>query len=92
MFQLSQTSSVFGFNYFQLIPDYDMKTKPNPMPDFIHEDVDFISDILGIRVSFYWRPLITNNLTDTLRLWVSPNETTRPFMIVLSMQLNIKNF
>ncbi len=54
----------------QLIPEYDQKTKPDPMPFYIHEDMDFISDILRLCVSFKWRPLIDNNVTDTIRKWV----------------------
>jgi hypothetical protein len=54
------------------------------MPFYIHEDMDYISDMLRLRVSFKWRPLIDKNVTDTIRKWVESPASQRPYWILLS--------
>jgi hypothetical protein len=61
-----------------------MKTDPNPMPFFLHEDMDFISTVLRLRVSFKWRPLIGKNVTDTIKQWAESPPSIRPYWILLS--------
>jgi hypothetical protein len=67
-----------------MIPDYDKKIQPNPMPFFLHENMEFTSDILGIRVSFLWQPLINKNVINIVREWISYNLSERPYVILMS--------
>jgi hypothetical protein len=71
----------------QLIPDYDRKTHPHPMPFYIHEDMGFTSTMLGLRVSFKWRPLIEKNVTDTIQQWLESPPSKRPNWILLSITM-----
>ncbi|KAI9559232.1 hypothetical protein GHT06_016021 [Daphnia sinensis] len=76
------------FNFLRLIPDHDRKSRPSPIPPIHHGDIDVISDVLMLKLSFQWRPLLDDNVTETIRQWASPNhETERPYLIFLSMVL-----
>ncbi|XP_046632225.1 N-acetylneuraminate 9-O-acetyltransferase-like [Daphnia pulicaria] len=76
------------FNFLRLIPDYDQKTQPDPMPFNNHEDMDLTSAILKLHVSFKWRPLINTNVTDTIRQWVESPPSQRPNWILLGMEVH----
>ncbi|KAI9562941.1 hypothetical protein GHT06_010397 [Daphnia sinensis] len=75
------------FNFIQLIPDYDKKSFPRRIPTFHPKiDMEVTSNILGVRVSFKWRPLLNNNVTETIRHWATGlNPLERPYFILLSM-------
>ncbi|KZS12572.1 Uncharacterized protein APZ42_022703 [Daphnia magna] len=76
------------FNFLVLIPDHDRKSQPSPIPLIYHEDIEVISDILRLKLSFQWRPLLDGNVTEAIRQWVSPNhEEKQPYFIFLSMVL-----
>ncbi|KAK4010374.1 hypothetical protein OUZ56_019520 [Daphnia magna] len=72
-------------NFIRLIPDYDKQSLPNPIPFHHHGDIEITSDILGVRVSFKWRPLINDNVTETIRQWAITDSPERPYWIFLSM-------
>ena len=78
--------------YFQLVPDYDRESNPSVIPSKFHYDIDVISRILRLRVSFKWRPLIDHNVTETLRQWTTAGPTERPCLIFLSWLISDKYF
>jgi hypothetical protein len=73
--------------YYQVIPDYDMKSQPNPIPVRYHGDIDVTSDILKLHVSFKWQPIINGKIFRTIRQWATDSQSERPHLIFLG---NIK--
>lgn len=71
---------------FQLIPQYDKKSSPSIVPDNYHNDVEVTSNLLNIRVSFKWRPLVSDDVTKELRWLVNSNKTDRPYVIFLGIR------
>lgn len=61
-----------------------MEIPQNAVP-FHHGDVDVDSDILGVRVSFKWRPIINDTVVEMIRHWAVANHTERPNWILLSI-------
>ncbi|XP_045028868.1 N-acetylneuraminate 9-O-acetyltransferase isoform X1 [Daphnia magna] len=80
----SRTRQQF-FNFVRLIPQYDKKSSPSIVPDNYHNDVEVTSNLLNIRVSFKWRPLVSDDVTKELRWLVNSNKTDRPYVIFLGM-------
>ncbi|KAI9559240.1 hypothetical protein GHT06_016029 [Daphnia sinensis] len=81
----SRTRQQF-FNFVRLIPQYDKISSPSIVPENYHNDVEVTSNLLNIRVSFKWRPLVSDDVTEEIRRWVhSANETDRPYLIFLGM-------
>ncbi len=72
-----------------MIPDYDRITQPAEIPQnvvpFHHGDVDVKSKILGLQVSFKWRPLINKTVTDTIRQWVKGDQFEKPDLVILGI-------
>jgi hypothetical protein len=66
-----------------LIPDYDRKSEPSPLPFVYHGDMEVTSDIMRLRLSFQWRPLINDSVIDTIRQWATYSQTDRPDLIIL---------
>ncbi|XP_032798078.2 N-acetylneuraminate 9-O-acetyltransferase isoform X2 [Daphnia magna] len=76
------------FNFLRLIPDHDRKWQPSPIPPIYHGDIEVISDILSLKLSFQWRPLLDDTVIESIRHWSSPNDDTeRPYLVFLSMVL-----
>ncbi|XP_057368446.2 N-acetylneuraminate 9-O-acetyltransferase-like [Daphnia carinata] len=80
----SRTRQQF-FNFVRLIPQYDKTSSPIIIPENYHNDVEVSSVLLNIRVSFKWRPLVSDDVTEEIRRWVNSNETDRPYLIFLGM-------
>lgn len=59
--------------------------------NILHEDVDVTSQILGIRVSFRWRPIINDELKKTILEYAHPLQTELPLAVLMS-NLNILEF
>jgi hypothetical protein len=66
-----------------LIPDYDRKSQPSPIPSKYHGDIEVTSNILRLRLSFQWRPLITDTVINTVRQWATDSQTDPPNLILL---------
>ncbi len=63
-------------------------TVPSPIPAHYHGDIEMISRILRLRVSFKWRPLVNDELINTLRHireTALSDPRRRPQFILLSM-------
>ncbi|XP_057367724.1 uncharacterized protein LOC130688723 isoform X2 [Daphnia carinata] len=72
----------------EILLDHDRKSQPSPIPLIYHEDIEVISDILRLKLSFQWRPLLDGNVTEAIRQWVSlNNDEEQPYFIFLSMVL-----
>ncbi|KAK4006650.1 hypothetical protein OUZ56_011808 [Daphnia magna] len=67
-----------------MIPDYDRRTEPNPIPVY-HGNIDVVSGLLQLRVSFRWRSLVDEDVIQMFRKLGSQNEAARPRVIFLSM-------
>ncbi|XP_046457567.1 N-acetylneuraminate 9-O-acetyltransferase-like [Daphnia pulex] len=72
-------------NFLKLIPDYDLIFDPNPIPLAFHGDVEVISNLLRLRITFYWQPLIDDTVVELTRIWATDDETDPPYLLVLSM-------
>ncbi|EFX67818.1 hypothetical protein DAPPUDRAFT_330622 [Daphnia pulex] len=76
------------FNFLQLIPDYDRQTHPAYIQknenSFNHGDVDWCSNMLKLRVSYKWRPLINDNVMEMVGQWA--DQPQKPYLIFLSME------
>jgi hypothetical protein len=68
---------------YQIIPDYDRKSKPSPLPFIYHGNMEVTSEILKLRISFQWQPLINDTIIDTIRQWASDSQADRPKLIFL---------
>ncbi|XP_046639465.1 uncharacterized protein LOC124320652 [Daphnia pulicaria] len=75
------------FNLLKLIPDYDRKSEPSPLPFVYHGDMEVTSDIMRLRLSFQWRPLINDSVIDTIRQWATYSQTDRPDLIILGIAM-----
>ncbi|XP_045031977.1 N-acetylneuraminate 9-O-acetyltransferase-like [Daphnia magna] len=75
------------FNIVRLIPDFDKISQPTIIPNAYHENIEITSQVLGLRLSFKWLPLIDDDLIETIRRWAI-NETERPHLIFLSMSVH----
>lgn len=71
-----------------MVPDYDRITKPTEIPknvvSFHHGDVEVLSRVMKLRVSYKWRPILNDTVIETLRYWSIQNESVPPDFIVLS--------
>lgn len=66
-----------------MVPDYDKKSnwklnlkldqRVGHTPSLNHGDVDVISKVLGLRVSFRWRPRINDELKKTILEFANPH-------------------
>jgi hypothetical protein len=75
------------YSFIQVMPDYDRVWKrPEGDLDMIlatcHCDLDVTSPLLGLKVSYRFRPLVDAALIDELKLVIS-NSTTAPRLILL---------
>jgi hypothetical protein len=71
-----------------LVPDYDRTTEPPQIPKLwipFHGDVDVDSNIMGLRISFKWRPVINDTVMEMIRQW---SENKRPNLIFLGNTFN----
>jgi hypothetical protein len=51
-----------------------------------HGDIEVTSNILKLRVSFRWRPMINTTVTETIRQWAVSNlNDERPDLLFLSI-------
>ncbi|KZS12727.1 Uncharacterized protein APZ42_022882 [Daphnia magna] len=79
------------FYFLRLIPNYDRITNPLEIPrnvvPFHHGDVDVDSRVLGVRISFKWRPIINDTLIEMIHHWAIANHNERPNWILLSMEI-----
>ena len=48
-----------------------------------HEDTNTTSELLNLRVSFYWRPLANEELLKTFLGWNTPPYTSTPDFILM---------
>ena len=55
---------------------------PKYVVPFHHGDVDVDSSVLGLRVSFKWRPIINDTVVEMVQNWTASDE--RPNLILLS--------
>ncbi|KAI9559233.1 hypothetical protein GHT06_016022 [Daphnia sinensis] len=76
------------YNFLRLIPDFDKVSQPSIIPNAYHNDIEITSQVLGLRLSFKWRPLINDSVIKMLRRWANPYETERPHLIFLSMAVH----
>ncbi|EFX78295.1 hypothetical protein DAPPUDRAFT_320629 [Daphnia pulex] len=75
------------YNFLKLIPDYDRMTEPSPLPFVYDGDMEVISNLLRLRITFYWQPLIDDTVVQLTRMWATDAETDAPYLLVLSMAL-----
>lgn len=68
----------------QLIPDYDQIRKPIQNSPSFHDEMEITSNILKLRLSYKWRPLIDDNVTETIRRWATFDPIERPHLLFLS--------
>jgi hypothetical protein len=68
-----------------MIPNYDRKSEPNPLPSGHHGDMKVTSDILRLRLSFQWRPILNDAVIDTIRQWGTDDQSDRPHFIVIGL-------
>ncbi|XP_057381559.1 N-acetylneuraminate 9-O-acetyltransferase-like [Daphnia carinata] len=73
------------YNFVVLIPDYDQIRQPIQNSRSFHDEMEITSNILKLRLSFKWRPLIDDNVTDTVRRWASSDSSERPHLLFLSI-------
>lgn len=80
------------YNFLQLIPDYDRQTQPMHIKKneqlFNHGDVDWYSNILRLRISFRWRPIINDSVIEMMRQWTVAYQVQRPQLIFLSLEIH----
>ena len=70
----------------QLIPNYDQQVTKISTPTakfHFHEDRNVTSDELNLQVSFYWRPLVNDQLINTFRNWNTPPYSSTPDFILM---------
>ncbi|XP_059351674.1 N-acetylneuraminate 9-O-acetyltransferase-like [Daphnia carinata] len=75
------------FNFVRLLPDFDKTSTPTFIPNAYHENVEITSQILGLKLSFKWQPLINEGLMKMTRGWAT-SEAGRPHLIFLSMSVH----
>lgn len=68
----------------QLIPKFDRKTKPDPLPFYLHDDMEITSNLLKLRVSFQWRPLLDSQTLTTIKQYLDDTQS-RPDWILLGI-------
>ncbi|KAI9559361.1 hypothetical protein GHT06_016150 [Daphnia sinensis] len=73
------------FKKLNLIPDYDHIRQPIQNSRSFHDEMDITSNILKLRLSFKWRPLLDDNVTDTIRRWATSDQMERPHLLFLSI-------
>ncbi len=59
-------------------------TAPSPLPIVYHGDMEVISKLLGLRITFRWQPVVDDMVIELIRLWATDDETDPPFLLVLS--------
>lgn len=70
----------------QLIPDYDIqKINADKRTELTTAMQGYTSDLLNLRVAFYWRPLANDNLINTFRQWNTPPYITTPDYIIIGI-------
>ncbi|EFX65920.1 hypothetical protein DAPPUDRAFT_116835 [Daphnia pulex] len=78
-------------NFLKIIPDYDRKSKPSPLPFVYHGNMEvtseILSEILRLRLSFQWQPLVNDTIIDTIRQWATDSQADRPNLIFLGIAL-----
>lgn len=75
---------LFTLLSLKLIPDFDKISQPTIIPNAYHAEIEITSQILGLKLSFRWQPLINDNVIKTMRRWADSYETERPHLIFLS--------
>lgn len=65
-----------------MIPDYDRVTTPSPIPSRYHDDIEVISELLQLRITFQWRPLLDHQVLTTIKHYLA-DERLRPDWILL---------
>ncbi|XP_046456029.1 uncharacterized protein LOC124203321 isoform X2 [Daphnia pulex] len=74
-------------NFLKIIPDYNRKSKPSPLPFVYHGNMEVTSEILRLRLSFQWQPLVNDTIIDTIRQWATDSQADRPNLIFLGIAL-----
>ncbi len=46
--------------------------------------MEVISNLLRLRITFQWQPIIDNTIIETIRLWATDDETDPPYLLILS--------
>ncbi|KAI9559359.1 hypothetical protein GHT06_016148 [Daphnia sinensis] len=73
------------YNFVRLIPDYDQTRQPLGLSSSFHGDIEITSNILRLRLSFKWRPLINDSVVETVRGWTTTDPSERPHLVFLGM-------
>lgn len=73
------------YNFVALIPDYDQIRKPIQNSPSFHDEMEITSNILKLRLSYKWRHLIDDSVTDTVHRWATSDPTERPHLLFLSI-------
>ena len=55
----------------------------------LHMDASFSSQLLNLRVSFFWRHLANELLIDTFRTWITPPYNSTPDFIFMGNLMEI---
>ncbi|KZS14819.1 Uncharacterized protein APZ42_020190 [Daphnia magna] len=74
--------AVSSIKYFL---NYDQIRKPIQNSPSFHDEMEITSNILKLRLSYKWRPLIDDNVTDTIRRWATFDPIERPHLLFLSI-------
>nr|SVE76339.1 EOG090X04UC [Daphnia longispina] len=60
----SRVRQIF-FDFVKIMPDYDLHIEPKLKSYYkLHRDVNFTSNVLNLRLSFYWRPFFGDSIED----------------------------
>ncbi|XP_057380106.1 uncharacterized protein LOC130702455 [Daphnia carinata] len=65
----------------------ELKLYPSSDSHPQHRNIDVTSNILKVRVSFKWLPLVNDTVVKTIRQWTTTDSSERPYWIFLSMTL-----
>ena len=71
-----------------MIPDYDLKGKTNTTAFLQHhwwEDRNVTSQLLNLKVAFYWRRMVDDKFIDKFREWNTPPYSATPDFIVMGI-------
>lgn len=49
--------------------------------------MEVISNLLRLRITFYWQPLIDDTVVQLTRIWATDDETDPPCLLILSIVL-----
>jgi hypothetical protein len=71
-----------------MIPNYDRQTRPHHIKQnehlFNHGDVEWHSEILSLRISYKWRPIMNESVLEMIHQWTKSDYKHRPSLVFLS--------